>query len=124
MYLADLSHATEVVLTSRRGVRLSEPPAATRRPVSAARHSGRQRATAGAIGIGKAVGASIVNHRVLGPAEARVMASVGVLLLVMTGIIVKWPRMLAVPVGVMLAWTAVSLLVRAVTLGIARRRRP
>jgi cardiolipin synthase len=122
MYLEDLSRATEVVLTAREGVRLSEPPASRGRPVSTAPHSGRQRATAGAIGIGKAVGASIVNHRVLGPAEARVMASVGVLLLVMTGVIVKWPRMLAVPVGVMLAWVAVSLLVRATKLGIYRRR--
>ena len=121
MYLEDLSHATEVVLTARQRVRLSEQPASNRRRISKMRQSGGQRAVAGAIGIGSAVGASIVNRRVLGPAEARVMASVSVVLLVVTGVVVRWPMVLAVPVGVMFAWVAVSLLVRAARLGIYRR---
>jgi len=64
----------------------------------------------------------MVNHRVLGPAEARVLATVGVLLLAMTAVILQWPKLLAIPAGVMLAWVAVSLLVRAAKLGIYRRR--
>jgi cardiolipin synthase A/B len=122
MYLGDLSHATEVVLTERQGIRLSEPREARRRPIEKRRQSGGQRVAAGALGIGSAVGASMVNHRVLGPAEARVLAIVGVLLLAMTAVILKWPRVFAVPAGVMLAWVAVSLLVRAAKLGIFRRR--
>ena len=122
MYLEDLSHATEVVLTQRQGIRLSERPEPRRRPIARGRQGGGQRAAAGALGIGSAVGASMVNHRVLGPAEARVLATVGVLLLAMTAVILKWPSVLAVPAGVMLAWVAVSLLVRAAKLGIFRRR--
>jgi cardiolipin synthase len=122
MYLDDLSHATEVVLTERQGVRLSATPQGPRRPIATGRQSAGQRAAAGALGIGSAVGASMVNHRVLGPAEARVLATVGVLLLAMTAVILQWPKLLAIPAGVMLAWVAVSLLVRAAKLGIYRRR--
>ncbi len=65
---------------------------------------------------------AITNHRVLGPAEARVMASAGAALLVLAGVIVKWPKVLAIPVGVMLGWVAISLLVRVARLGIYGRR--
>ncbi|HEX6313393.1 MAG TPA: phospholipase D-like domain-containing protein, partial [Gemmatimonadaceae bacterium] len=123
MYLEDLSHATEVVLTARRSVRLTEHAEPRRRPRAEARRSGARRAAAGALGIGSAVGAAMTNHRVLGPAEARVMASAGVALLVLTGIIVKWPKVLAIPVGVMLGWVAISLLVRVAKLSIYGRRR-
>jgi cardiolipin synthase len=114
MYLDDLSHATEVVLTARRRVRLSQQ-SPRRRPL--ARTSGG-RAAAGALGVGSAVGAAITNHRVLGPAEARVMATAGLLLLVMSGVAMKWPRVVAIPLSVALGWVALSLFSRAATLGV------
>ena len=122
MYLEDLSHATEVVLTDTSDVRLSEHPEPRRRPAAGVKRRSGRRAAAGALGIGSAVGAAITNHRVLGPAEARVMASAGVVLLALTGVIVHWPKVFALPVGVMLGWVAISLLVKAATLTIHRRR--
>lgn len=123
IYLQDLSQATEVVLTAQRDVRVRNPVEPRPRPPLAGgtRSSGR-RAVAGALGIGSVVSASVTNHRVLGPAEARVMASVGVVLLALTGIIVQWPKVLAIPVAVMLGWVALALLVRSVTLNLRRKR--
>ncbi|MEQ1728461.1 MAG: phospholipase D-like domain-containing protein [Vicinamibacterales bacterium] len=112
MYLDDLSQATEVVLTARRRVRLTQQ---SRRRWPRTRASGR-RAAAGALGVGSAVGAAITNHRVLGPAEARVMAVAGLLLLVLSGVAIQWPRIVAVPLSVMLGWVALSLFFRAATL--------
>ena len=122
MYLEDLSRATEVVLTGRRDVRLAESPEPRRRPHAGARRSSGRRAAAGVLGIGSAVGAAMTNRRVLGPAEARVMASAGVALLAVTAVIVKWPKVLVIPVGVLLGWVAIALLVRVVKLNVYGRR--
>jgi cardiolipin synthase A/B len=100
MYLDDLSHATEVVLTARRRVRLSQQPEPRRRRPLARTSPGR--AAAGALGVGSAVGAAITNHRVLGPAEARVMATAGLLLLVLSALAMKWPRVVAIPLSMWL----------------------
>ena len=123
MYLDDLSHSTEVVLTATRDVRLSEHPEPPKSWRAGVKRSGGRRAAAGALGIGSAVGAAMTNHRVLGPAEARVMASVGVMLLALTGVVLQWPKVLAIPVGVMLGWVASALLVRVVKLTVYGRRR-
>ena len=122
MYLEDLSRATEVVLTGRRDVRLAESPAPRRRPHAGARRSSGRRAAAGVLGIGSAVGAAMTNRRVLGPAEARVMASAAVALLAVTAVIVMWPKVLAIPVGVLLGWVAIALLVRVAKLNVYGRR--
>ena len=114
MYLDDLSNATEVVLTARRRVRLSPQPEPHRRRLRARLSGGR--AAAGALGVGSAVGAAITNRRVLGPAEARVIATAGVLLLVLSGVAMMWPRVVAIPLAVVLGWVALSLFFRAVTL--------
>ena len=116
MYLDDLSHATEVVLTGRRRVRLNQRREPRRRRPLARTHGTGGRAAAGALGIGSAVGAAITNRRLLGPAEAQVMASAGLLLLAVSAIAMKWPRVVAIPLSVMLGWVAFSLFLRAATL--------
>jgi cardiolipin synthase len=116
MYLDDLSHASEVVLTARRHVRLSQHPEPRRRRPPGLMHGSGRRAAAGALGVGSAVGAAITNHRVLGPAEARVMASAGLFLLAVSGVAMKWPKVVAIPLSVILGWVALSLLFRAATL--------
>jgi cardiolipin synthase len=117
MYLDDLAHATEVVLTVQRHVRLSQSPEPRhRRPVRAS-GSGR-RAAAGALGIGSAVGAAVTNRRVLGRAEARVMASVGLALLALSAVAMKWPKVVAIPLSLLVGWIALALLFRSVTLQI------
>jgi cardiolipin synthase len=124
MYLADLEHATEMVLTARR--RLAPSLRARRRARSRAgadkttgRARGRvgngssSRAAAGAIQIGRTVGAAITNRRALGPAEARVMGSSGLLLLALSIVAVLWPRTISVPLAVIGVWVAISLFIRA-----------
>jgi hypothetical protein len=44
------------------------------------------------------------------------MASAGLLLLVVSGVAMKWPKVVAIPLSVILGWVALSLLFRAATL--------
>jgi len=110
MYLEDLAHTTEIVLSVKRRILPTERPQPSRR----LRIKGSAgRAAAGAIGITQTVGAAITNRRALGPAEARVMAGAGLLLVGLAVITVLWPKTITVPLAVVLAWVAVSLFVRA-----------
>ncbi|HUM16288.1 MAG TPA: phospholipase D-like domain-containing protein [Candidatus Nitrosotalea sp.] len=117
MYLDDLGHATEIVLTARARVERTtpaHPPRRGRRPGSAGR------AAAGAVSLGSAVGAAMTGRRVLGPAEARIMGAAGVALLVLGLLALFWPRVLAVPLGVLALLLAANLLIRALRLHRAR----
>jgi hypothetical protein len=44
------------------------------------------------------------------------MASAGLLLLAISGVAMAWPRVVAIPLAVMLGWVALSLFFRAATL--------
>jgi cardiolipin synthase A/B len=118
-YEQDLDHATEVVLTPQRRVKRAHPPPLpprARRQPWGRRRGSASRATAGAIGIGSAVGAAMRNRRLLGPSEARVLGAVAVFLLVLAGVVVKWPQSLAWPFALLIGWWGLSLLIRAVKL--------
>ena len=94
MYEDDLTRATEIVLTARQRVHkiARQSPQRRRAPSGSAR-----RAAAGAIGIGSAMGAALSNHRVLGPAEAKVLGAAGTLLLLLVVVIGIWPWLLIAP---------------------------
>lgn len=112
MYLADLERSSEIVLRRTRPVRLVEQPSS----VSQAKprgHGSAGRAGAGAIGIGSMIGAAVTNHRALGPAEARVMASAGLVLVILAVIALLWPRVVVAPFAILGVWVAVALLLRA-----------
>jgi cardiolipin synthase len=114
MYCRDLEHSTEIVLSEHRRVRpirRSEPQKTNRKRGS--RRGSAGRAAAGAIGIGSAVGAAITNRRVLGPAEARVMATAATLLLALSIIAVKWPHFVTFPLAFVGTWVAIALFIRA-----------
>ena len=120
MYLDDLGHATEIVLSPRRQIR----------PVSPERHRGRRvtsgsrgAAAAGAIGVGSTIGAAITNRRELGPAEARVLATSGVLLFLAAAVILRWPWLAAVPLAIAAIWIALFLVLKGWKLHQAGRRR-
>ncbi|MGH9144021.1 MAG: phospholipase D-like domain-containing protein [Vicinamibacterales bacterium] len=115
MYLDDLEHSTEVVLTPRQRVHLGATPESPSRR-AAHRQGQTRRAAAGVLGVGSAVGAAITNRRALGPAEARVMGSAGMTLLLVTTALFVWPRGFAIPAAVLLGWVALALLARAVKL--------
>jgi cardiolipin synthase A/B len=62
------------------------------RPVTTSGGGNSGRAAAGAISINNAVGAAFTNRRVLEPVEARLMMSVGALLLALAALFAKYPR--------------------------------
>jgi cardiolipin synthase len=117
MYLDDLAHATEIVLHARNRVRpLRDGGAPHLTPV----RGSASRAAASALRIGNTVGAALTNRRVLGVSEAGIAAKFGLLLTVLAVLAVVFPRLVAVPVGIVAGWIGLSLLVRARRL---RRRR-
>jgi cardiolipin synthase len=137
MYLADLEHAAEIVLSARNRVRsrseLGARPRRPRRrrplrqvtralagPLAATGSAGR--AAAGALRIGNTVGAALADRRILGPAEARVMGAAGMLLLVVSMLAVWRPGVVAFPCAAAGAWISIALLIRALRLRLRRAR--
>lgn len=113
MYLEDLAHSTEIVLNERRIVcpERKRPKISSRIRIRGKGSFGR--AGAGVIRAGRVVEAAMSNRRALGPAEAKIMFSAGLLLLVLAAVAVLWPRLLSVPIAFFSGWIAVALLVRA-----------
>jgi cardiolipin synthase A/B len=144
MYLQDLANATEIVLARGRRVRPSMPagidalPHATaggepadqapvgrprRHPQAGPRPRGSAgRAAAGAVRIGNAIGAAVTNRRTLGPVEARLAVTAGIALLACAILFALFPRALAYPIVVVIAWIAVSLIYRGYRLHRTRGR--
>jgi cardiolipin synthase len=119
MYEHDLDCATEIVLSERNRVL----PATWRPPRRGGLRGGSaSRAAAGALRIGNTVGAAITNRRVLGPAEAGLMAGTGLALLVLAAAVIAWPLIIALPLAALGVWMALSFLVRATELRAERRR--
>ena len=119
MYEEDLQRATEIVLGRRYRIRPSEVargPGRARRALSGS----AGRAAAGALSVGAAVGAVLTNRRVLGPAEASLIGTIGLALVLVALVGVLWPPILAWPIALIAAWVAVVMLARARRL---RRRR-
>jgi cardiolipin synthase A/B len=120
MFLKDLENATEMVLTVER--RLAPASnlehrsgyfSSSHRLRASIIGGGSSRAAAGAIQIGRTVGAAITNRRALGPAEARIMGVAGALLVAASVIAVLWPRVVSVPLAVIGVWVAVAAFIRA-----------
>jgi cardiolipin synthase len=118
-YERDLQRATEVILTDRQRVKRVHP-----HPLEGVRKrrwrrrtpGSASRATAGALGIGSAVGAAMRNRRGFGPAEARLLGPMALVLLLWAVAAVKWPKSVAWPFAVVVGWWALSLFIRAVKL--------
>jgi cardiolipin synthase len=114
MFLEDLQHSTEIVLSERKRVRATNHPEPPRRRRSKKyRRGSAGRAALGALGLGSAVSAAITNHRILGPAEAKIMAVASALLFVLTGVAILWPRVVTIPMAVLGLWIAAALLIRS-----------
>jgi cardiolipin synthase len=118
VYLEDLGNATEVVLDRRRKV---SAPTAPRHPRSAASGAGSASgAAAGALRIGNAIGAAFIERRALGPVEARLAVSTGLVLCGLSALFAVVPEALAFPLAALGAWGGIALLYRGYAL---RRRR-
>jgi cardiolipin synthase len=112
MYLDDLTHATEIVLSEKQRVRPSghpvPSPAGSRPRIGSA-----GRVAAGALSVSNTIGAAITNHRVLGPAEAKIMVVAGLVLLALAVVAALWPPLLVVPFTLFAVWLALALLIKA-----------
>jgi cardiolipin synthase A/B len=122
MYLQDLTNATEVVLDEKQKVRAPGEPRHPH-PVMTSGGGSAGRAAAGAVRIGNAVGAAFTNRRVLEPVEARLMTSVGALLLILAALFAWFPRGLVYPLLVIFIWLGVALLYRSSKLHREGRRK-
>ena len=126
-YERDLGNATEVLLPPERRrhvwqVHQERRAARTARRLSGGDSGSAGRAVAGAVRLGNTVTAAVTDHRVLQPADARVVGTIGLVLLLIAGLVVRWPRLLAIPAALLLIWIGGALLARAVRL--RRRAQP
>jgi cardiolipin synthase A/B len=133
MYLSDLAGATEIVLRRRRhrfarmSHRVRDRVASMHREgrvsAAAARTGSASRAAAGALRIGRTVGAALSEERVLAPTEARTLAGFAVVTLLLAAVVVRWPLVAAVPAAMFLAWISLTLCAKAIALRRERRKR-
>lgn len=130
MFEEDLERSTEIVLFPRRRRapaeilrELRERRASRRRGNRPPRSSRAGRAAAGALRLGRTVNAAVTRQRILGPAEARVVAIAGLTLTLLALGTLFWPRLIAVPFAVLCLWTAIALFARAHALWQERRNR-
>jgi cardiolipin synthase A/B len=121
MYERDLANSTEIVLSQHR-LRRAAPTSEKARHGRGGGSAGR--AAAGALRLGRAVGAALTNRRLLGPAEAQVMAMAGAWLLVTALVAALWPPLVAYPIAALGAWLSLCLFVRARHLWVKGREAP
>jgi cardiolipin synthase len=118
MYQKDLLNATEIVLNSKRKVRAGGRP---KGPRIRGNRGSSSRAAAGALRVANTIGAAMTNRRLLGPAEAKIMAGGGVVLLAIAFVCTLWPLVVTIPLAVVTAWIAVTLFVKALRLRRSRK---
>ena len=75
------------------------------------------------LAIGNAVGAAVTDRRTLQPVEARLTATAAVLLVGLAVLFAIFPRVLAWPAALVLAWFGTALLYKGYELHRARKRR-
>lgn len=109
MYERDLARTTEIVLTRRNRVYRTGGEGA-RPQVRHAASGSAGRAAAGALSMGSALGAALTNRRLLGPAESGLLFKLALLALALAVSALAWPRLLAVPLAVIMAWLAFAML--------------
>ncbi len=115
VYLRDLATSTEVVLDDRRKVCAPGQP---RRPRGARAHGAGSTSAlaAGAMRMGKTVGAVLINRRTLGPVHARLTTLVGLVLCALSVLVAVFPRALAFPTAAAGLWAGLALLWRGIQL--------
>lgn len=122
IYLRDLESATEIVINMRRRVvpdRKSAPPPLDPEKKGPRGASGR---AVGAVRFAHAVGTAVSRRRALGFAQSSLMAIFGAVLVALAAVAVLWPRVVALPLAVLMAWLGVAMLINAVRVRLRRTR--
>ncbi len=121
-YEDDLGHATEIVLAPRRRRRGEQVRSCQARSVRPRDMGGSSsRAAAGALRLANTVGAALTDRRVLGDTSVSPLWMGTAALTALAALAIKWPALIGWPLGILAAWFALNLGVRAWQL---RRRRP
>lgn len=127
----DLARTTEIVLTPRNRVRPAESAdetmtgdtarcQATRRSMSGSAN----RAAAGAVSVGSALGAALTNRRSLGPAEAGLLFIMSAVVIALGVTAAFWPRILAWPLAFLFVWLGIAWGLKAFALKRKAQRSP
>ncbi|HYZ86020.1 MAG TPA: phospholipase D-like domain-containing protein [Bryobacteraceae bacterium] len=119
MYVEDLKNSTELVLDSKFRTRSLGVPAPH---AQAAGYGSAGRATTGMLRIGNAVGAAITGHRELGPVEAQLMITAGMLFLAIAIVMGLWPAIVLYPAVVIAVWFGAAFLYNGWSLYRKRKR--
>ncbi len=113
MYEQDLANSTEVVLTARK-LHLVERRKTPRLDEWRTRgRTTRRAASAGAIRMGRTLGAALTARREVGAAEAYSLFWSSLIFLSLGLLAYKWPKAIAMPFAVMAIWFALAGLFRA-----------
>ena len=120
MYEEDLGNSTEIVLDAKHRMRSPGAPHRVHFQTSSGGSTGR--VAAGAMRLGRAVGAALSDRRVLDAVEARMTMGTGLALLVAALMIAIFPLALAYPLAAFAAWVGIALLSRSYRLRRDRKR--
>lgn len=112
MFEQDLQNATEIVLSGRYVGPLGHEHG-WRGGDQRRRTGSAGRLLAGAVGVGSAVSATLAQHRNVGPTEMPLLAVAALILIVLAGIAILFPALVAYPLAAAAFWVAVTLCARA-----------
>lgn len=114
MYLSDLENATEICLNEKKKARPIKSPRKNAKSKKTSSGS-TARFAPSVIAVGSALGSSVskIKQRPLGTMEAKISLTGGVLLLILGLVAIFFPRLLAIPLGVIFIWLAASLFINS-----------
>jgi cardiolipin synthase len=113
MYETDLANSTEVVLTARKMRSVERRKAPRLEDWKTRGRTTRRAAAAGAIRMGRTLGAALSARREVGAAEAYNLFWSSLIFLSVGALALKYPKAIAMPFGVLAVWFALVGLFRA-----------
>jgi cardiolipin synthase len=135
MFESDMAGSTEIVLRRNRrrlramaggliahGTRRRREDRMPADARTSERSGGAGRAAAGALRLGRTVGAALTEQRVLATTEARIVAFVAIAAALLAIAVVIWPWVAAAPAALFLGWASLVLFTRAFALRRQRRQ--
>ena len=121
MFLEDLSNSTEIVITRWNKVRLAQPlPAAGKAPIALG--SGKHVLT-GVLRVGSAINSAVTGHRMLSRTESTSLLTISLVVLGLSAVALFLPKVISYPIGVILAWMGILILVRGVQVRFGKEAR-